>query len=58
MFYNDRKKNSVLQKEGKRLYDQFKDCINLEQQMRQNYTEPNKNLHTTEEFERHKNQKD
>ena len=58
LFYNDRKKDSVLQKEGKRLYDQFKDCINLEQQMRQNYTEPNKNLHTKEEFDKHKNQKD
>ena len=49
LFYKDKKKDSPLHKEGRKLYEQFKDCINLEEQMRQNYTEPDRNVHNDEE---------
>ena len=57
LFFPDRKKDKGLIIDGKKLYETFKDCINLTEIMRQNYTEPDRNIHTDEEFELHSNQK-
>ena len=58
LFFPDNKiKDSELCKDGKRLYQTFKDCINLIDIMRQNFIEPDRNIHSDTEFEKHSNQK-
>ena len=49
LFLKNNKKEKELSIDGKKLYETFKDCINLTEIMRQNFTEPDRNIHTDEE---------
>ena len=57
LFFKVKKKDNILKREGHSLYNEFKDCINLTKIMRQNWIEPNRSIHSEEEYEKHLNQK-
>ena len=49
LFLPNKRKDASMTKEGKFLFNTFKDCINLNEIMRQNYTEPDHNIHNNYE---------
>ena len=57
LFFKNKKDKVVLRKVGESLYNKFKDCVNLTKIMRQNWTEPDRKIHSEEEYQKHLNQK-